>query len=162
MLYNDNAVVGIHIYLMVVLVTAGVITGVLTLSILNLIDESEKEKVKTEIEKIVTEAENMFEYADEGTLITVHVEFPGSMSFVVFGSMPINGTSIANTFIFNENMSNNYYFVMNDGTLSSFSSNARFSGKTIDNIAVFKPGSYNLNLELVKTKGKTYVKVYSQ
>ena len=159
---NDDAVVGMPIYLMVAIITAGVIIGVLTLSVLNLINEIKQEKVKTEIEKIVSEAENMFEYADEGTLVTVHVEFPDSMSFVVFGSMPINGISIPNVSILDENMSNNYYFVMNDGTLSSFSSNARFSGESTGSIAVFTHGSYNLNLELVKTGGKTYVKIYSQ
>ncbi|RLF33820.1 MAG: hypothetical protein DRM98_01690 [Thermoplasmata archaeon] len=159
---NDDAVVGMPIYLIVAIVTASMIIGVLTLSVLKLVNETKQEEVKTEIEKIVSEAENMFEYADEGTLVAIHIEFPDSMSFVVFGSMPINGLAEPNNFKLNENTSNNYYFVMNDGTLYSFSSNARFSGKSTDNFAVFKPGNYNLNLELVKTRGKTYVKVYSQ
>jgi len=111
-------------------------------------------------QKIISEAENMFEYADEGTLVTVSVDFSNSLKFAVFGSMPQNGVLKPTNYNLDEKMSNNYYFVTDDGTISSYSSNARFSSENISQIAVFGPGNYDLSLDLVNVGGKTYVKIY--
>lgn len=102
----------------------------------------------------------MFEYADEGTLVTVHVEFPDSMKYVVFGGMPKNGNDEPVNLFLDENTSNNYYFVMNDGTISTFHSIVRFSSYNETTITLFHPGIYDLTLELQYVGGKSYVKIY--
>jgi len=160
-LKNKEAVMGLPIYLMVAIIVAAAIIIILAISIYNVSLESQFHKTQQEINKIVSEAENMFEYADEGTMITIHSEFPSSMKFAVFGSLPKNKTNEINDLTLDENTSNNYFFVMNNGKISIYHSNARFSSKNTDQIAVFYPGTYDLKLELIKeSDGKTYVKIY--
>jgi len=160
---NDNkAVIGMPIYLLIAIFIAGIIIGSFIISINSSIKNSQTDIVRHEIEKIISEAENMFEYADEGTLVTVSVDFSKSMKFAVFGSMPQNGVLRPTNFNLDEKVSNNYYFVMKDGTISSFSSNARFSSYDITKIAFFGPGTYDLSLKLEYDfiGGKTYVKIF--
>lgn len=152
---------GLPIYIIVAIIVAAAIIAILSIAIYNVSLDSQFHKVQQEINKIVSEAENMFEYADEGTMITIHSEFPPAMKFAVFGSLPKNESNEINDFTLNENTSNNYFFVMNNGKISTYHSNARFSSKNTEQIAVLYPGSYDLKLELVKEfDGKTYVKIY--
>ncbi len=157
---NDEAVIGLPVYLLVAIIVGSIVFAAFALSVYNMHKDAQVGIVRAEIEKITAEAENMFEYADEGTLVTIHVDFPDSMSFVVFGSLPRDGTSKPSDLSLNEDMSNSYYFVMDDGTMKTFSSNARFSGESTDEIAVLFPGSYTLRLELLESGGKSYVKIY--
>jgi hypothetical protein len=158
---NKEAVMGLPIYIIVAIVVATAIIAILSISIYNASLDLQFHKTQQEINKIVSEAENMFEYADEGTMITIHSEFPSSMKFAVFGGLPKNKTNEINDLTLNENTSNNYFFVMNNGKISIHHSNARFSSKNTGQIAIFYPGTYDLKLELVKeTDGKTYVKIY--
>ena len=160
---NEKAVLGMPVYLLVAIFVSALIISLFVLSINTAINNSKVEEIKSEIEKIISEAENMFEYADEGTLVTVSVDFSESLRFVAFGSMPQNGVSQPTDYTLDETMSNNYYFVANDGKISSYSSNARFSSDDTTQIALFGPGSYDLKLELVKVidknGGKTYVTI---
>jgi len=157
---NKDAIMGLPIYLIVAIITATVVLAMLVLSMYNLSTETQTHQVEYEIQKITSEAENMFEYADEGTLVTVYVEFPNSMKFVVFGDLPKNRNSEPANLTLDESTSNNYYFVMNDGTCMTFHSNARFCGNDETTIALFYPGIYDLTLELQFVGGKTYVKIY--
>lgn len=157
---NNRAVIGMPIYLMVAIFVASLIIAVFAFSIYNSVKKSKVEEIKSELEKIISEAENMFEYADEGTLVTVSVDFSDSLGFIVFGSMPQNGVLKPTDYNLTEESSNNYYFVTDDGAISSYSSNARFSSDDISKIAVFGPGIYDLSLELENVGGKTYVKIY--
>jgi len=158
---NKEAVMGLPVYLIVAIIVASAIIAVLSIGIYNVYLDSQFHKTQQEINKIVYEAENMFEYADEGTMIPIHCEFPPSMKFVVFGGLPKNKTNEVNDLTLDENTSNNYFFVMNNGKISISHSSTRFSGKNTDQIAVFYPGVYDLKLELVKeVDGKTYVKIY--
>ncbi|MDH7516823.1 MAG: hypothetical protein QHH19_00490 [Candidatus Thermoplasmatota archaeon] len=158
---NKEAVMGLPIYLIVAIIVASAITAVLSISIYNVYVDSQFHKTQQEVNKIVYEAENMFEYADEGTMITIKCEFPSYMKFVVFGGLPKNKTNEINDLTLDENTSNNYFFVMNNGEISVSHSTARFSGKNTNQVAVFYPGIYDLKLELVKeVDGKTYVKIY--
>ena len=157
---NNTAVLGMPTYLLVAIVVAGIVIGLFAIAILQSIKNSQTEQIKHEIEKIITEAENMFEYADSGTLVTVSVDFTDNLNFIVFGSMPQNGAFKPSDLTLDEDMNNNYYFVTNDGTILTYSSNARFSSEDTSKIALFGPGNYDLSLELVNVGGKTYVKIY--
>jgi hypothetical protein len=162
MLHDDKAVMGLPIYISVAITIATVVIAVLSIALYNIWSDSQFHQVEHEIDKITSDAENMFEYADEGTMITVHVEFPSYMRFIVFGSLPKNnGISEPENITLDENTSNNYYFVMGDGIIKTSHSNARFSGENTDEMAVFHAGTYDLKLELIKeVDGKTYVKIY--
>jgi hypothetical protein len=158
--FNDEAVVGLPVYLLIVIIVACIIFGVFAYSIVKMHNDAQSDIVRAEIEKITSEAENMFEYANEGSLVTVHVNFPDSMSFLVFGSLPKTGLLKPTNLALGEDTSNCYYLVMEDGTIETHSSNARFSGKNIDEIALLGPGSYDLRIELERAGDISYVKIY--
>jgi len=161
LIYNNRAVVGFPIYLLIVIMTSSLIIGLLTISVLNMINQSKDDAIKKEIEKILSEAENMFEYADSGTLVNMKIDFPDNLNFVVFGSLP-DGINKPSNFSLDENTSNNYFYVLDDGTINSYSSHTRFSGNSTREISVLYQGSYDLILELEKEGGKSYVKIYPQ
>ena len=156
---NTDAVLGQPFYLLVVIIIAAAIISMFALSIQQIIIDREIHQVEHEINRIITEATNMFEYADEGTSITLHIEFPGSLRFIVFGALPTNDTAEPSDLSLEENTSNNYYFVMNDGTFRSYHSNARFSDQNFTQIVVLHPGIYTLTLEVFSHEGKTYVTI---
>lgn len=157
---DDYALIGFPSYLLVAIITSSLIIGVFSFSLMNMINNSKNEIIKKEIEKIINEAENMFEYADTGSLVSLHVDFPDSLRFVVFGDIPMNGANLPNDKSLDEKTSNNYYYVLEDNSILSFSSHTRFSSNNTDEICILKKGSYNLKLELVNYEGKTYVKIY--
>jgi hypothetical protein len=99
----------------------------------------------------------MFEYADNGSLRIVSVKFPSSMRFIVFGQVPLDGTNEPTYLTLDENISNNYYYVMEDGTVRTFHSNARFSNHNMTQVALFHSGTYDITLVLRQTGGKTYL-----
>ena len=158
--FDESAVVGMPVYLMVAIIVACIVFGFFAFSIYKMNEEAQVGVVRAEIEKITSEAENMFEYANDGSLVTVHVNFPSSVGFVVFGSLPEGRGVKPMDLTLDEDVSNCYYFVMDDGTIQTFSSNARFSGKNVDEISLLGSGSYDLKVELERAGGKTYVKIY--
>jgi hypothetical protein len=158
---NNYAVLSQPIGLLVILIVASLCISLIWYSIQTLMGDTELNQVEYELSSILTQASTMFEYANEGSSITVHVEFPRSLRFLVFGALPRNGTSEPTNLTLDENSSNNYFFVMNDGTTKVFHSNARFSGENLTRIALFHAGTYNLTLELRSSEGKTYVAMYT-
>ncbi|MEA3458651.1 MAG: hypothetical protein U9R21_08245 [Candidatus Thermoplasmatota archaeon] len=151
---------GLPIYITVAIIVAAAVIAVLSISIYGILADSQLYQVEHEMDKIASEAENMFEYADGGTMITVHIEFPASMKFVVFGGLPTNGSSEPDNLTLDEKTSNNYYLVMVDGTVQTYHSNVRFSSEDYNKIAIFTSGIYDLTLELEKIDSRTYVKIY--
>ena len=157
---NKDATIGLPIYLIIAIISATAVITLLILSMYYITMESQIYQVENEIQKIITESENMFEYADQGTFVTIHVEFPDSMKYVVFGDLPRYNNVEPKNLTLNENTSNNYYFIMNDGTLKTFHSNVRFCGNNTTITSLFYPGIYDICLELTHVDGKTYVKIY--
>jgi hypothetical protein len=161
MLYkNEFGMMSFPIYLTVAVITASAILIIFTYSIFNLMQESQTDIVKKQIQRIINEAENMFEYADSGSKTTISVNFPDSMSFAVFGALPEKNIQEPFTFRLNENTSNNYYFVMQNKDIVTYSANARFCGESTEDFAILYKGEYTVFLELVLCGGKTYVKIY--
>jgi hypothetical protein len=157
---RDYAVLGQPIYLLVIITIAAVIIGVLAVSLQQIVADTQIHQIEQELDRMTTEATQMFEYADEGTFITLRIEFPISLRFVVFGGFPSNGTTEPSFLTLDENTSNNYYFVMTDGTLRTYHSNVRFSNQNLTQMVVLHPGVYDLTLELCSSGGKTYVAIY--
>ena len=157
---DEKAVIGQPIYLLIAGIVTAVIIALFLVSFQSITTESQIHMVDHEIDKILTQSTTMFEYANEGTLVTVHVDFPSSMRFIVFGSLPRNDTRQPTNLSINETTSNNYYYVMGDGTIHTGHSIARFSAENKTQIALLHTGSYDLKLELCSDGEKTYVKIY--
>jgi hypothetical protein len=157
---NRNAVLGQPFYLLVIIIVAASIIVVLICSLQQIMINSEIYHVEHEINRIETEATNMFEYANDGTTITLHLSFPTSLRHIVFGALPTNTTTDPSLLTLDENTSNNYYFEMNNGIVQTYHSNARFCDKNLTRIVVLHPGEYTLTLELCSYEEKTYVKIY--
>ena len=154
---KDNAVLGLPIGLLVILFISTAIIILFCLSLQNLSKDSQIHQIEQQIETILIESSTMFEYANEGAIVTLHVEFPPSMSYLVFGQLPRNGTTEPIDRTFDENTSNNYFYVMDDGTMRTFHSHVRFSDINMTQIVVFYPGAYDITLALQQKEGKSYV-----
>jgi len=154
---DTDAVIGQPIGLLIILLIAGVIISMLFLTVPTLLRDSEQQKVEGEINRILTEAMNMFEYADNGSVLTVPVQFPSSMRYLIFGSFQRNGTNEMMNLSLDEKTSNNYYYVMNDGNVRIFRSNVRFSNHNMTEAAIFYSRTKTITLELCQREGKTYV-----
>jgi hypothetical protein len=159
---NEYAVLSHPIDLMVILIISTVIITFFCFSIQNLIENTHLHQVEHEVSMILTEATNMYEYATEGSMVTLQVNFPVSMHFIVFGALPMNGTNEPINRTLDETTNNNYYFAMDDGTVRTFHCSARFSGENLTQIAVFYPGSYDITMKLCNNGGKTYVTMYEK
>jgi hypothetical protein len=157
---DENAVIGQPIYLLIAAFVAAVIIAIFLVSLFTMTLESQTHVVEHQIEKILSQSTTMFEYANEGAFATVHVDFPSSMRFIVFGGLPENNTEQPTNLSENELVSNSYYYIMADGSIHTGHSNVRFSSENSSQVALCLPGSYYLNLELVNEGEKTYVKVY--
>lgn len=154
---NDFATVGQPIRLVVVIIVVCAIIMIFGLSLENLIADSDVHQIEAQVQEILREASIMFEHADEGSTVILQVNFPTTLRCIVFGHLPRTGTLEPLNATLDENTSNVCYYVMTDGTIRSFHSNARFSDTTMTKIAVFHPGTYTITLELEKLGAKTYV-----
>lgn len=158
---DNHGVLGLPTYLLVAITVATTILAVFLFTLTALWSDAQLYQVSQELDKIITEAELMFEYADEGTRTMLQVEFPSSLQYVVLGGLPTNSISEPTNLTLNETTSNNYYFVMDTGHFQTAHTHVRFAGETVDQMALLLPGSYTICLELVKYEGKTYVTIFS-
>jgi hypothetical protein len=143
--------------LLITLIIAAIIIALFSLSLHHVQTDAELHHIEQQVHTILIEAANMFEYANEGSCVTLHVTFPKSMRFIVFGHLPQDGSIEPAQRELDENTSNNCYYVMEDGATRTFHSNARFSNDNMTQIAIFYAGTYDIILELRQQEGKTYV-----
>jgi len=154
---TEQAVLGQPMSLLIIILVAGVIFTVFCLLTPALMRDAQLHQVESEIDKILIEATTMFDYAEYGSRVTVHVEFPESLRFIVFGHLPSTITNEPVNQTFDETTSNNYYLVMNDGTVHAYHSNARFSNQDMNQWMLFRSGSYDITLQLCQKEGVSYV-----
>jgi len=159
---NDHAPLGYPLYLFIVVLLLTLILTFFFMMVVHTKQETDIYTIQKELETIITEATMMYDYATEGSTVTLSVSFPSSMNYLLFGSLPQHDPAQPLNLTLQENTSNNYYFMMDDGQTFTFHSNARFSSDNLTKCAVFYPGSYTLILNLTFHEGKTYVKVYKQ
>ncbi|MFA5101936.1 MAG: hypothetical protein WC525_02165 [Candidatus Thermoplasmatota archaeon] len=154
---TEQAVLGQPMGLLIIILVAGVIFTGFCLFTPMLIRDAQLNQVESQIDKILIEAATMFDYAEYGSRVTVHVEFPESMRFIVFGHLPSTIMSEPANQTFDETTSNNYYLVMNDGTVRVSHSNVRFSNQDLTRWMLFRSGAYDITLQLCQKEGVTYV-----
>ena len=154
---TEQAVLSQPMSLLIIILVAGVILTVFCLLTPRLMRDAQLHQVESQINKILIEATTMFDYAQEGSCVTVHVEFPESLRFIVFGHLPSTITNEPVNQTFDETTSNNYYLVMNDGTVHAYHSNARFSNQDMNQWMLFRSGSYDITLQLCQKEGVSYV-----
>ncbi|MEF8879421.1 MAG: hypothetical protein V5A64_03405 [Candidatus Thermoplasmatota archaeon] len=157
----SKAMVGYPVYLVVVLITAGIILGSFAMSSLLVKNSSSVDLTRMEVNKIISEAEHMYEYGDGGSKVVLEMDLPEEVCFVVFGSMPVDGNQKPGCFDLNVDTCNCYYFVMEDGTRRQGVSSARFAGGDLDSFAYFEGGRHDITMQLVYKPGEgSFVKIY--
>jgi hypothetical protein len=136
---------------------ASVIIAVFCVSIPDRIKQEQKQHVEEQVNKILIEASMMFEYGDNGSQQTISIDFPSSMRYLVFGHLPANGVEEPTDLSLDEQTSNNCYYIMDDGTMHSYHSNARFSNHNMTQMMLLHPGAYIITLKLQQKEGVPYV-----
>ena len=142
--------------IVVTVVVFAVILGLTGKAASDFIGDVKEKKLMDELDRIEKRAAVMYLQGGardmnnpsdlSGTTENIHVEIPDNTASVVFGGMP-DGAADART-------DNVYYYVLNNGRVQAKSSIARFSGP-----AVFYPGKYELELELVRNNNGTFVAI---
>jgi hypothetical protein len=156
------AVIGQPIALLVILMIASVIIAVFCVSIPDRMKEEQRQHIEEQVNKILVEASLMFEYGDNGSQQTIQLNFPSSMRFIVFGHIPVDSAKEPTNLSLDEQTSNNCYYVMEDGTIHPYHSNARFSNHNMTQMMLFHPGTYIIILELRQKEGRPYVTMREQ
>ena len=157
---DEHGVIGQPIYLLIAVVVSVVIIGIFLVILSTKTIESQRYAVEHEVDRIMSQAITMYDYADEGSFSSIHVDFPFAMHFIVFGGLPQNDTQQPTNRSLNASTSNNYYYVMVDGTIHTGHAVVCFSAQNSSQLALFRSGSYNLTLELVREGDTAYVKIY--
>lgn len=154
---KEYAVLGQPVSLFVIVIVATTILLLWSLSTKNLMRDTQLHQIEQQVNTILFEATHMFEYAADGSGVTIHAEFPPSMRYIVFGSLPRNQTLLPESLVYDEKASNNYFFVLDDGSLHTYHSNVRFSNHNMTGCAIFSAGKYTITLQLCQKKGITHV-----
>ena len=154
---NRSAVLAQPFRLVVVLFIASAIIFLFSLILPALLADTQFQEIDKEIDSILLESASMYEYAYEGSHVTLYVNFPATLRYIVFGSLPAATSVEPVNRTLDENTSNNCYYVTNDGTIRSFHTSNRFSSYNMTEFCVFHSGSYKITLELRQKEGQTYV-----
>ncbi|MEA2054034.1 MAG: hypothetical protein U9O96_02790 [Candidatus Thermoplasmatota archaeon] len=138
---DEKGVFGLPVQYMVALIVAGIAIALMSFAGYQLYKDMQVKEAIREADKIVKEAELMYNTADKGTAQTVDVKFPSGMRKVVFGSSNLDNA-------------NRYYVIMDWGQNKSFySKNVNFG------VAVLYEGIGSVTLELETNNGGKYVKI---
>ena len=105
---RNKAVTGLPIALLVALIVTSIGLSLLSLSVFHFWNNTQEHQTIAEVEKIVSEAETMFAYANEGTMVQMSVELPHTVNTLVFGTILRDTTRDPSTITLDENLSNNY------------------------------------------------------
>ena len=142
--------------IVVTVVVFAVILGLTGKAASDFIGDVKEKKLMDELDRIEKRAAVMYLQGGardmnnpsdlSGTTESINVEIPDNTASVVFGGMP-DGSPDARA-------DNIYYYVLDNGRVQAKSSIARFSGP-----AVFYPGKYELELELVRNNNGTFVAI---
>lgn len=142
--------------IVVTVVVFAVILGLTGKAASDFISDIKEKKLMDELDRIEKRAALMYTQGGgrdlnnpgdlSGTVESIHVEIPDNTAFVIFGRMP-DGVANART-------DNVYYYVLNNGRVQAKSSIVRFSGN-----AVFYPGEYEMELELIRNNNGTFVDI---
>jgi hypothetical protein len=88
---------------------------------------------------------------------TIHLTVPDGIEIVVFGSMPHQDNGIPCSAYEN----NVIYYTTYEGITTTITSSACFANLAdSDNPVILTPGSYELNIELVKDSNTTFITLY--
>ena len=153
---DESAVEGMPMRIVVTVVVFAVILGLTGKAASDFIGDVKEKKLMDELDRIEKRAALIYTQGGgrdinnpedlSGTVESISVHIPDNTAFVVFGGMP-DGAADART-------DNVYYYVLTNGRVQAKSSIVRFSGN-----AVFYPGEYELELELIRNNNGTFVAI---
>ena len=169
LLHEDTAAEGLPMRLVVTVILLSVMIGVTSKAASLFINDEKEKKLQGELDIINARASQMYIQGGarnisnpddfSGSLENIHLKIPDNVAFVVFGAMPSSYGTPPETA--NQHTDNFFYYVLNDGTIKTTSSIARFCANDtgLNEPLVLYPGYYDLTMELVKNKNGTYVKI---
>jgi hypothetical protein len=168
-LHEDTAAEGLPMRLVVNVVLLSVMIGLMSKAASLFMNDEKEKKLQGELDLINKRASQMYIQGGardinrqddfSGSFENIHLKIPDNTAFVVFGGMPSSDGAPPETG--NQHTDNVFYYVLNDGSIKTRSSVARFcaNGTGLNEPFVVYPGEYDLTMELVKNKNGTYVKI---
>jgi len=143
---EDKAISEMPIQYMVAITVAALSIFIMIVAFRNLWESHQVEEAVKEVNRIVREAELMYNTADDGSKTILNVNFPSGMEKAVFGSR-------------NPGNSNHYYIIMKWGENRSFySKHVNFTGD-YDGMAVLYGRANKIIMELINREGGKYVSI---
>jgi len=145
---DESGVFELPVQYMVAIIVAAMAIAIGSISAYHLWKDYQIKETIKEVKKIIGEAEMMCSTAEEGTKISIPINFPSGMKEVTFGSS-------------DKSMSNSYRIMMKWGESKIFySSEAKFTGESNGiNIATIYKGCDMVTLSLIEIEGEKYVKI---
>jgi hypothetical protein len=168
-LHEDTAAEGLPMRLVVTVVLLSVIICITSKAAALFINDENEKKLQGELDIINKHASQMYIQGGardinkpddfSGSFENIHLKIPANTAFVVFGGMP--SSDGAPPEIANQHTDNVFYYVLEDGSIQTRSSVARFCANStgLNKTIVLYPGDYDLTMELVKNNNGTYVKI---
>lgn len=142
---NEKGVFELPMQYTVAIIVASIAIAIISFAGYQLWKDMQVKEAVKEVDKIVKEAELMYNTADEGTVQTIDINFPSGMKKVVFGSSDPYAANL-------------YYVLMDWGENKSFHAhNVRFMGNSNGRVILYE-GVNRVTLELMNNGGK-YVKI---
>ncbi|MFH1013502.1 MAG: hypothetical protein V1769_03215 [Thermoplasmatota archaeon] len=156
---KDDAVVSFPIYLLIAIIVSLMVCTILFFGTAQLTSDWNIQQVHRTIDEITNQAETLVAYADYGTIKTIHVSLPLSVSYVVFGGKPQKMDQLNTSISHDKNMTNVIYFLMENGQDHLEYSTIRYYGPTDDTYAMLPSGSYDITMSVVMLGGEPSVKI---
>ncbi len=157
---KDSAVFDLPMFLVVVVIVSLIGLSVIFGSLWALDNSSSQQKLDCELNKIIETCEQMTEFSSQGSLLSKDVEFPSSVSHVVFGGIP--NSAGCEGIVWDVNSSNAYGYVLDNGNVFISYATCRFCGNTFGDVAILPEGKYTVFLESISVDGESCVKIYER
>jgi len=157
---KDSAVFDLPMFLVVVVIVSLIGLSVLFGSLWILDHSSSQQTIDYELNSIIETCEQMIELSSQGSLLTKEIEFPSSVSYVVFGGIPISAG--CEEIVWDVNSSNAYGYVLDNGDVFISYATCSFCGNTFGDAAIFPQGKHTVYLESISVDGESYVKIYEE
>ncbi|RLF56928.1 MAG: hypothetical protein DRN27_08790 [Thermoplasmata archaeon] len=159
MKYKNHAIIGIPNQLFIIVILMSILFLLLFYAVTNFQKQTQINDLKKNMNQIINSAEYLTEYANHASIISSEINIPQIVKFVSFGPPPeymIYNTNYNNISLFNERM---YVICYENDIIEQYHTSFPFYIDHTNNSCILTKGSHQINMELIQTQGKTYVKI---
>ncbi len=157
---KDSAVFDLPMFLVVVVIVSLIGLSVVIGSLWALDKSASQQALDVQLDSIIGTCEQMLEFSSQGSLLSEEIEFPSSVSYVVFGGIPISAGFEG--IVWDSNSSNAYGYVLDNGDVFISYATCSFCGNTFGEVAILPEGKHTVCLESIDMDGESCVKVYEK